>query len=1211
MKVVFANTIDEDKPSGGLKQAYRHIDILNQLGIDAYFAHPTPGFRYTWFQNNTRTVHSDSLELTADDFIIFGELVHEVPRIKGWERCGKVIVCQNDYNALTGFKMDLMNIRCQFREAAAVLCSSENSERNLRFMFPSARVVRFRYSFDREPFGFCGDKERVVAAMPRKRGNEIAAVTAITQLKWVPAGWNLFKLDGASEVNVANTLKRCAVFISLSEREGFGMPPAEAMACGCVVVGYTGYAGNEFMLPGISFPVADGDFIGLSRELLGVFATPFDEIVDMGHKASTYIRSTYSTEAEVDSIKKAWDKITRPVIDLRTETCDRMRNEVAAYMPVYNEGPYMETLLRWLVPRVGAIYVAESVVPWSPNAKPGGESKAVVDKVLADIPDAKNIIHYIPVGDENDKDKPLLREANQRNEIIEKIQNDGFKFVWMVEADEFYRNDEAEALWTWFFERAAEGARTANCRWHTYWRSPHWRIEPAENFRPNVAYLSSCRFVNGRILSTPDEITQVEVPDRVCIVRHYSWARTPTDVRKKLSAWGHSKETKPEWYDKVFMAWKPGLNGHNVHPTNPESYKSIVRCDLPVPEAMKGHPFLGREIIEDGDDSPVSSEVLYPEIVKNDLVRHKIKAVIMHYNKPENADRLYEQLAPVFDDVEIFDNGSDSNKIPIHTTRSRENVYWTGTWNEVMATCSGYDAVWVLGCDIELKNKPKEYRDAIEASLPFGCWSPCIDGRAHPFMQAEYFKDHKPLEVKNIEGMALAVSGNLMRQVGELVPGSTIGYGQDFWLCYRARKAGMRNIIDGRVSVHHPEGQGYNDVEALRQMFDTFGKAYGADFRRTIFEYDERFGYNLIGGTMDGKRYTIVTVDNGWGLAEFIRVTSKLGNTRCIVMMKGVIESVPNVDGVEFIPYDESLEPLINIADVAFFPRVGAANKRDYLKFIESGVAVVVRESCAYDAVEHMKTGWLFRDEQWAMHWLSYHRDNPQDRERLRASKEKNQVVVKPSTLVRSTLVRLEDTSSVKVTVITPTYQRHPDIIRRSLGSMLLQTEGSWEQLVCSDGGREQHVFDMVSSIADSRIRYTHTTVKKEGDFGNTVRSEMLKQAKGKYVLFLDDDNVILPNYLETMVAKLENAPDCEFTVCKIMHFGPLNEKEIGRPPKVLTGDPVKLYHIDPLQVLVRRDIMQKIGWDTDVGYLSDGVTLEKLASFKCVRVDQVLGIHM
>jgi len=84
-----------------------------------------------------------------------------------------------------------------------------------------------------------------------------------------------------------------------------------------------------------------------------------------------------------------------------------------------------------------------------------------------------------------------------------------------------------------------------------------------------------------------------------------------------------------------------------------------------------------------------------------------------------------------------------------------------------------------------------------------------------------------------------------------------------------------------------------------------------------------------------------------------------------------------------------------------------------------------------------------------------------------------------------------------------------------------------------------------------------------------------------------------------------------EFAVCQIMHFGPLNESKVGKPPKVLSGDPVRLYYIDPLQVLVKRETMQRIGWDTEVGYLSDGVTLEKLSGLKSVRLNTVLGVHM
>ncbi|GAG50437.1 unnamed protein product, partial [marine sediment metagenome] len=46
------------------------------------------------------------------------------------------------------------------------------------------------------------------------------------------------------------------------------MPPAEAMACGCVVVGFDGDAGGEFMrAPGSGFcmPVQNGDMLAMAK----------------------------------------------------------------------------------------------------------------------------------------------------------------------------------------------------------------------------------------------------------------------------------------------------------------------------------------------------------------------------------------------------------------------------------------------------------------------------------------------------------------------------------------------------------------------------------------------------------------------------------------------------------------------------------------------------------------------------------------------------------------------------------------------------------------------------------------------------------------------------------------------------------------------------------------------------------------------------------
>ena len=409
MRVVFPVFQNDNLPSGAVKQTYRHVDILNSLGILACVAYQNPDFRCTWFENTTNVMSWNDIEMTADDYLVLGETSPSVPPIAGADRSAKVVLCQNPFQSVLGFDKNLWLIRQIYKEAAAVLCPSKMAESKLRFMFPSSRVLRFQYSFDRPPWAYTDQKEKLVAVVPRDMEVLINAIIAVTSLKWVPGGWSLVRIKDMAEASVASNLRRCAVFLSLSDKTGFGMPPVEAMACGCVVVGFSGFGGSEYMDPSICFPVPDMDYIGLAETLINVMAKPVDALAKIGLQASDFVSREYSSERENDSVKEAWGKITRNVIEIRTEVRERMKKEVAVYMPVYNEGPYMESLLRWLVPRVGKIFVAESAVAWNPTGKPGGESKKIVDKVLADMPQAR--IEYLKV-DTGSNGEPQIGRAH-------------------------------------------------------------------------------------------------------------------------------------------------------------------------------------------------------------------------------------------------------------------------------------------------------------------------------------------------------------------------------------------------------------------------------------------------------------------------------------------------------------------------------------------------------------------------------------------------------------------------------------------------------------------------------------------------------------------------------------------------------------------------------------------------------------------------------
>ncbi|RLI47763.1 hypothetical protein DRO61_07475 [Candidatus Bathyarchaeota archaeon] len=104
------------------------------------------------------------------------------------------------------------------------------------------------------------------------------------------------------------------------------------------------------------------------------------------------------------------------------------------------------------------------------------------------------------------------------------------------------------------------------------------------------------------------------------------------------------------------------------------------------------------------------------------------------------------------------------------------------------------------------------------------------------------------------------------------------------------------------------------------------------------------------------------------------------------------------------------------------------------------------------------------------------------------------------------------------ITVVTPTYKRPKDIIERAVGSLRAQTYTKWNQVICSDGMAEE----IPKKIAEAeenrhRVRYTNSS-KSYNDYGPGVRAEVLETVNTEYVCFLDDDNILMPTYLEKMI---------------------------------------------------------------------------------------------
>lgn len=100
------------------------------------------------------------------------------------------------------------------------------------------------------------------------------------------------------------------------------------------------------------------------------------------------------------------------------------------------------------------------------------------------------------------------------------------------------------------------------------------------------------------------------------------------------------------------------------------------------------------------------------------------------------------------------------------------------------------------------------------------------------------------------------------------------------------------------------------------------------------------------------------------------------------------------------------------------------------------------------------------------------------------------------------------------VSVIMPTYNCGR-FIREAIDSVLAQTYQSWELLIVDDGSTDD-TQAIVGSYTDERIRY----MRNERNTGGALtRNRALREAKGRYIAFLDADDVWLPEKLEKQIA--------------------------------------------------------------------------------------------
>jgi glycosyltransferase involved in cell wall biosynthesis len=184
-----------------------------------------------------------------------------------------------------------------------------------------------------------------------------------------------------------------------------------------------------------------------------------------------------------------------------------------------------------------------------------------------------------------------------------------------------------------------------------------------------------------------------------------------------------------------------------------------------------------------------------------------------------------------------------------------------------------------------------------------------------------------------------------------------------------------------------------------------------------------------------------------------------------------------------------------------------------------------------------------------------------------------------------------------KVSILTTVYNREK-YLAACIESVLASTFPDWELIIVDDRSQDNSLAIAKSYAAkDPRIQ-VYVNEHNLGDYAN--RNKAASYAKGKYLKYLDADDLIYPYGLEIMVHTMEQFPEAALGISQEVaeDYKPypfmMHPEETFRREFLQRG----VLGLGPTGTIIRRDAFEAIGGFTGTRYIGDTELWYKLALY-------------
>ncbi len=256
--------------------------------------------------------------------------------------------------------------------------------------------------------------------------------------------------------------------------------------------------------------------------------------------------------------------------------------KLAVQILAFNVDQFIEHTLLNAAPHVEKIYVVHPPRPWNYNpalrdSMTNPTTRPFLEAVVGRVRQVVGTACDIEIVESD-----WSREDETRNAILAMARTEGFDWMIVQDADEFYTEEGWNIIRKSLLRLAHVDVVVTP--WFNFWKSAEFLLltdkKSLKDFNACFAIrcASDAAFASARMPT----ITRRILIDAPCY--HYGYVMSDQDMELKISSWGHANQIRDRhrWMKLKWLNWN--LDSKYLHPVVPTFWYQAIRFPLPQPE---------------------------------------------------------------------------------------------------------------------------------------------------------------------------------------------------------------------------------------------------------------------------------------------------------------------------------------------------------------------------------------------------------------------------------------------------------------------------------------------------------------------------------------------------------------------------------------------------------------------------------------------------